>query len=143
MNLTILLKITYSFAILSFIIIFGNIAIFDIDIDIVYGEKYVFSKTWGSVGTSDGQFMLPHSLAIDISGNIYVTDTGNNRVQKFNSDGSFITKWGEEGSADGKFSQLHDIAVHPNGKFIYTVELNNHRVQKFYPNGTFVSKFGY
>ena len=76
--------------------------------------------------------MLPHSLAIDLGGNIYVTDTGNSRVQKFDSNGSFITKWGEEGSADGQFSQIHDIAVHPNGKFIYTVELDNHRVQKIF-----------
>jgi DNA-binding beta-propeller fold protein YncE len=124
-NLEFLLKISYSFAILSFIIIVGNNE--KLNINIVYGEEYTFSKTWGSTGTEDGQFIFPHSLAIDIYGNIYVTDTGNNRLQKFSSVGSFITKWGEEGSADGQFSQLHDIAVHPNGKFIYTVELNNHR----------------
>ena len=93
MSLKIFLEISYSFVILSFIIIFVYIEK-DIDIDNVYGEEYAFSKTWGSAGTSDGQFMLPHSLAIDIHGNIYVTDTGNNRVQKFNSDGFFITKWG-------------------------------------------------
>src|SRR5215207_4484620 len=138
MNLEFLLKISYCFAILSFIIIVGNTE--KLSIDIAYGQEYTFSKTWGSAGTEDGQFILPHSIAIDIDGNIYVTDTGNNRVQKFNSVGSFITEWGEEGSADGQFRQLHDIAVHPNGKFIYTVELDNHRVQKFFPNGTFISK---
>ena len=58
---------------------------------------------------------------------IFMLQIGNNRVQKFSSSGSFITKWGEEGSADGQFSQLHDIAIHPNGKFIYTVELDNHQ----------------
>ena len=130
MNRVILLKISNCFPILFFITIFGLIEISDIDI--VYGEEYMFSKTWGSEGTSDGQFMLPHSLAIDLRGNIYVTDTGNSRVQKFDSNGSFITKWGGEGSGDGHFSQIHDIAVHPNGKFIYTVELDNHRVQKIF-----------
>ena len=143
MSLKISLEIACSFAtILLFIMIFGNIG--KMNIDIAYGEEvYVFSKTWGSAGTEDGQFMFPHSLAIDGYGNIYVTDTGNNRVQKFSLSGSFVTKWGEEGSDDGQFSQLHDIAIHPNGKFIYTVELDNHRVQKFFPNGTFISKFGY
>ena len=143
MRIKISLIITCFFAtIILFITIFGNIE--KLNIDIAYGiEKYTFSKTWGSSGTGDGQFMFPHSLAIDRYGNIYVTDTGNNRVQKFSSSGSFITKWGEEGSADGQFSQLHDIAIHPNSKFIYTVELDNHRVQKFFPNGTFISKFGY
>jgi hypothetical protein len=50
--------------IISFIIIFGNIE--KLNIDIAYGvEEYTFSKTWGSSGTGDGQFMFPHSLAID------------------------------------------------------------------------------
>ena len=79
MNREFLLKISYSFVILSFIIIFGNIE--KLNIDIAYGEEYIFSKTWGSAGTEDGQFIFPHSLAIDTYGNIYVTDTGNNRVQ--------------------------------------------------------------
>jgi hypothetical protein len=83
MNREFLLKISYSFVILSFIIIFGNIE--KLNIDIAYGEEYIFSKTWGSAGTEDGQFIFPHSLAIDIYENIYVTDTGNNRVQKFSS----------------------------------------------------------
>ena len=96
------------------------------------GKNMYSPKHGDSAGASDGQFMLPHSLAIDLRGNIYVTDTGNNRVQKFDSNGSFITKWGGEGSADGQFNQIHDIAVHPNGKFIYTVELDNHRVQNFF-----------
>lgn len=78
MNREFLLKISYSFVILSFIIIFGNIE--KLNIDIAYGEEYIFSKTWGSAGTEDGQFIFPHSLAIDIYENIYVTDTGNNRV---------------------------------------------------------------
>ena len=133
MCLKISLEITCFFAtIISFIIIFENTE--NLAIDIASGEEgYTFSKTWGSSGTGDGQFMFPHSLAVDRYGNIYVTDTGNNRVQKFNSSGSFITKWGEEGSADGQFRQLHDIAIHPNSKFIYTVELDNHRVQKILP----------
>ena len=36
----------------------------------------------------------PHGIAIDSSGNVYVADYGNNRIQKFTSNGNFITKWG-------------------------------------------------
>jgi hypothetical protein len=52
-------------------------------IAIPFQESYRFAGSWGAQGIKDGQFDLPHSLAIDISGNIYVTDTGNNRVEKF------------------------------------------------------------
>ena len=37
---------------------------------------------------------------------MYVTDADNHRIQKFNSDGEFITEWGREGSGDGEFSSL-------------------------------------
>jgi len=97
----------------------------------------------GSKGTGDGQFMFPHSLAIDLVGNVYITDTGNNRIEKFSPTSTLLKKWGSKGSGDGQFNQLHDIAVDPTGSFVYTVELANHRVQKFSNNGTFVLKWGF
>jgi len=105
-------------------------------------KTYRFIKLWGGEGSDDGQFILPHSLAVDKYGNIFVTDTGNNRVEKFSRNGTFISKWGSEGASNGQFLQLHDINVSPDGKFIYTAELGNHRVQKFTSNGTFVTKWG-
>ena len=108
-------------------------------------ESYRFVRSWSGDGSNgnDGQLNLPHSLAIDRSGNIYVTDTGNDRVEKFSPDGSIVSKWGSEGTGNGQFVQLHDINVSPDGKFVYTVELSNHRIQKFTSNGTFVTKWGY
>ncbi len=106
-------------------------------------EKYTFERSWGSKGAGDNQFETPHSLTIDRFGNVYVTDTGNNRVEKFSSNGTLLEKWGSKGSGDGQFNQLHDIAVDPNGNFVYTVELANHRVQKFDNNGTFITKWGF
>ena len=96
-----------------------------------------YKQQIGSIGTGDGQFMYPHSLAIDGDGNIYVGDTGNKRIQKFSSNGTFLTSWGSEGCREGQFLGLHDVAVDPTNKFIYSLELKNHRVQKFSPNGTF------
>ena len=40
-------------------------------------------------------FSSPSGIATDTSGNVYVADKGNNRIQKFTSNGTFITKWGE------------------------------------------------
>jgi NHL repeat len=105
-------------------------------------ENYTFERSWGSKGAGSGQFMNPHSLAIDRFGNVYITDTGNNRVEKFASNGTLLGMWGSKGNMDGHFNQLHDIAVDPSGNFVYTVELANHRVQKFDDNGNFITKWG-
>ena len=51
-----------------------------------------FITKWGSDGSSDGQFKFPNSVAVDSSGNVYVTDTGNNRIQKFALEKPGITK---------------------------------------------------
>ena len=53
--------------------------------------------------TGDGQFNGPNGVATDSSGNVYVADTDNNRIQKFDSNGNFITKWGFDGDGDGQF----------------------------------------
>jgi DNA-binding beta-propeller fold protein YncE len=55
---------------------------------------------WGAQGTTNGLFNGPFGVAVDSSGNVYVSDSGN-RIQKFNSTGAFITQWGTTGSASG------------------------------------------
>jgi tripartite motif-containing protein 71 len=60
--------------------------------------------SWGCTGSGDGQFNHPHGNEIDPQGNVYITDQGNSRVQKFTSNGTFITKWGSEGSGNAQFS---------------------------------------
>ena len=46
---------------------------------------------------------------------VYVADSSNNRIQKFDSNGNFITKWGTEGTGDGQFSNPDGIAVDSSG----------------------------
>lgn len=50
-------------------------------------------KSWGSYGSKPGQFITPHSIAIDANGEIYVADRGNRRIQVFNGDGKFIRQF--------------------------------------------------
>ena len=58
------------------------------------GEKL---RSFGSRGSGRGQFYEPRGVAVDNDGNIYVTDTRNHRIQKFTSDGTFITAVGSKG----------------------------------------------
>ena len=69
-------------------------------------------------------------MAVDASGNVYVADSGNHRIQKFTSTGTFITKWGSLGSGDGQFNEPGGVAVDALGN-VYVGDSNNFRIQKF------------
>ena len=76
---------------------------------------------------------------------MYVADgslgLGNNRIQKFDSNGNFITMWGSKGSNEGQFIEDHGIAVDKEGK-VYVVDTRNVRIQKFDSNGNFITMWG-
>jgi DNA-binding beta-propeller fold protein YncE len=60
-----------------------------------------FVKTWGKKGAAEGDFNLPHSVAVDKRGRVYVGDRENYRMQVFDADGKFITQWKHVGSPWG------------------------------------------
>lgn len=95
----------------------------------------------GSAGSGNGEFNNPWGITVDSNNYVYVADSGNNRVQKFDSEGNFITKWGVSGTGDGEFYFPSGVAVGPNG-LIYVVEADNNRFQIFKPDGTFVVRYG-
>jgi tripartite motif-containing protein 71 len=68
-------------------------------------------------------------------------DTGNDRIQKFDNNGTFITKWGSKGDGDGQFNYPAHIAVDRSGN-LYIADTNNYRIQKIDNNGTFITKWG-
>ncbi|GLU44100.1 peptidyl-alpha-hydroxyglycine alpha-amidating lyase family protein [Allomuricauda sp. NBRC 101325] len=53
--------------------------------------KYLFE--WGKYGDRQGEFNIPHGIDLDKKGYVYVADRENNRIQKFDSEGNFITLW--------------------------------------------------
>jgi DNA-binding beta-propeller fold protein YncE len=63
---------------------------------------------------------------------VYVTDEDNHRIQKFTSEGVFVSKWGTSGTGDGRFASPDGIAVASDGS-VYVADSNNNRIQKFLP----------
>jgi tripartite motif-containing protein 71 len=104
------------------------------------GAPVSFESAWGSSGSAPGQFNQPHSVATDASGNVYVTDTGNNRVQKFDASGHFTTSWGSFGSADGQFNTPLGIAVDGSGQ-VLVADNGNARVERFDAAGNFLGQW--
>lgn len=65
--------------------------------------------------TSPGDFGAPQGVALDQDGNVYVTDTLNNRVEIFDADGNFISLFGKHGDGPGCFARPKGIAVDGDG----------------------------
>jgi len=86
-------------------------------------------------------FNSPSGVAVDGSGNFYVADSDNNRIQKFDSNGTFLATWGSEGSGNGQFSWPRGIAVDVSG-MVYVADRGNNRIQKFDSNGAFLATWG-
>lgn len=94
----------------------------------------------GGFGEGPGQFKDPSGLAFDADGNLYVADTGNSRIQKFDSSGKPVLEWGSWGSPAGLFSSPRGVAC-GTGR-VYVADADNHRVQVFDPKGRFLYQWG-
>ena len=106
------------------------------------GAAYEYAGKWGSSGSGNGQFTMPHGVGVASSGNVYVADTGNYRIQYFTSTGSFLGKWGSSGSGNGQFNAPLGVAVNPNTNHVYVADSGNNRIQYFTPTGSFLGKWG-
>jgi DNA-binding beta-propeller fold protein YncE len=75
----------------------------------------------GKRGSDDGEFNFPTNIAVDKEGRLYVVDTGNFRVQIFDSDGRFLRSFGRVGDTPGSFARPKGIAIDSEGH-IYVVD---------------------
>jgi peptidylamidoglycolate lyase len=103
-----------------------------------------FIKEWGTKGDKPGQFDLPHSIAIDSGGHVYVADRNNARVQVFDTEGRFQAEWKSK-----RLGRPWGVAVGPDG-FIYVVDGGNatrepterNRAFRLNRNGQFLDEWG-
>ena len=68
-----------------------------------------FIKQWGGHGSEHGQFEVPHTLAFDSKGRLFVGDRSNNRIQIFDQDGKFLDEWKQFSRPSGIFIDRKDI----------------------------------
>jgi DNA-binding beta-propeller fold protein YncE len=66
-----------------------------------YAPDGAYLMEWGETGTGPGQFRVPHALAMDSQGLLYVGDRANRRIQVFDQDGEFIRDYLHLGRASG------------------------------------------
>jgi sugar lactone lactonase YvrE len=88
--------------------------------------KYI--KEWGKKGTGPGEFDIPHALAFDSKGRLFVGDRNNNRIQIFDQNGNFIEQWTQFSRPSGIFIDRHDT--------IYVADSESVSVAKNHPGWT-------
>ena len=96
--------------------------------------KYI--KAWGKPGKGPGEFKLPHSVAVDSKGLVYVSDRGNNRIQIFDGDGNFLRQWTNLGSTQNLFitpSQELWAITYRDANEIITYDTLSGRIMKVDP----------
>lgn len=102
-------------------------------------------KIPGTLGSgSPGPFQYVGDVAEDDTGNLYVSEFGNenqDRIRKLNPQGEHIACWGGHGSREGEFSRPRGLAINSRQE-IYVADANNHRIQVFSLDGKYLRSFG-
>ena len=88
----------------------------------------------GLQGDGAGQFYYPDGVAVDGSGDVFVTDYNDNRLDEFTSAGSLVQTWGTAGPGAGQLDEPYGVAVDGAGDVFVAEQLNN-RVDEFGPRG--------
>jgi sugar lactone lactonase YvrE len=68
-----------------------------------------FLKQWGKHGSAPGEFEVPHALAFDSRGRLFVGDRANNRIQIFDQEGKFLDQWKQFGRPSGLTIDKNDV----------------------------------
>jgi DNA-binding beta-propeller fold protein YncE len=95
-----------------------------------------FLKAWGTNGTEPGQFKVPHAIAIDSKGRLFVADRDNGRVQIFDQDGKFLEQWTQFGPPSGIFIAPDDtlyVAAIGDKSGLVIGSAGNGRIHDFIP----------
>ena len=87
---------------------------------------------FGSSGQQAGQFNRPTHLALDAAGNVYVNDSFNYRIQKFDPEGRYLKEFGYQGDTLGGFARPKGIGVDRAG-YVYAVDAAFENAQIFDP----------
>jgi streptogramin lyase len=93
-------------------------------------------------GSTPGDYDLygPRAIAFDAAGNMWVTDTGDDRIQVYTLAGKYVRTIGGKGSGPGQFSEPVGISIASDG-VVFVADMYNSRVEILNPDGSYKSSF--
>ncbi len=104
------------------------------------GKVGTFGQSGSAVSSAPAQFYGPRDVAVDGDGYIYITDTGNKRVQVFDSDLEYVRSFGGPGIIEGRLEEPVGLTFGPDG-LLYIADTWNNRIQVLTTEGAFVRQW--
>jgi RHS repeat-associated protein len=108
-------------------------------------RRYYAEGAIGGKGSGETEMLEPQGVAIGAEGDIYVSDTGNDRIDEYSVKGEEAAKhvrnFGKEGTANGDLKTPYGIATDSSGD-VWVADTANNRIEEFSPTGTFIQVFG-
>jgi len=95
-----------------------------------------YVKNIGNLESDDENvlFYMPSEIAVDEEGNVFVLDSGNHRIQKFDPQGNFLASFGRRGQGPGEFQYPQSLDIDAEG-FMYVSDSGNQKIQILKPDG--------
>jgi tripartite motif-containing protein 71 len=103
--------------------------------------EYKYRARWGHYGTGAGQLAYPRAIASDATGALYVTNTGNDRIDVFNNTGGLLRSWGVSGRGRGQFNAPLGAGADAGGMRAVADSING-RVEFLNPDGSVATSWG-
>ncbi len=107
--------------------------------ELLNANQFSIPKFVSYFGTSTS-FNDPTGIAIDSDNDVYVVDSGNSQIKKFDSNGKLLVSWGSAGSGNGQF--IHSNGIFVGKKYVYVADTGNARIQMFDKQGNFIYAWG-
>lgn len=120
---------------------------------IIYSTAFVFAaQFWfqpvhaapplrAATAPSLARYENPYGLTLDSAGNVYVVDSGADKVDKLSPAGKVLARWGKKGDGPGQFGGPQQVAVDRHG-IVYVTDNTDDRVERFSPAGKFLGQWG-
>ncbi len=112
-----------------------------------FNHQGIYLASFGTAGNGNADERCDHptGMCLDAAGNLYIVDGANNRIQQWDSFGSYVAKWGTTGTGNGQFNFQSGgtfASIAYDGTYLYVTDPGNHRVQKFSTAGVYQTQWG-
>jgi len=101
---------------------------------------FTYLTSWGEKGEGEIQFNEPNGISVSPEGNIYIADTGNQRIQKISHYGEFIKAVGGFGWGMEEFDKPISLCA-VNGLDVFVADYNNHRIERYDKDLNYLASF--